>query len=224
MSSLKFPARTVALILTLLLISLSAVGAGNLYRYQDKKGNPVISHTLPQGASQRGYEILTGNGRVLEKIAPALTEKELAEKRAREEEIARQAEAARQRQAEDRQLLRSYSHPDEVIGALRRRLEQMRSLIRLKQGNIASLKGQIRDEQSRAANIERSGNEIPERVLRKIEGLQSEVTDTEAEISRQEAAIAVVVAEYEQKVLRLEALTDISRTLALDPGRTPTPE
>lgn len=217
MTPFKLRARPAAAVMLFLLSASVAQGAGNLYRYQDKAGNPVISHTLPQDASQRGYEILSTNGRVLERVAPALTEAELAAKKAREEELARQAEAEKQRRAEDRQLLRSYSHPDEVVRALQRKLEQMRSLIRLKEGTITSLQAQIRDEQSRAANIERAGRDIPEQIPQKIAALEAEIADAEAQIERQIAEIELVVSAYREKVQRLEFLTEKKRTLALDP-------
>lgn len=217
MTLFKCLARPAPLSLLLLLTTITASAAGNMYRYPGKSGNPVISHTLPQDASQRGYDILSANGRVVETVAPALTKIELAVKKAREVESLRQAEATRKRQNEDRQLLRSYSHPDDLIKVLHRRLEQMRSLISLKQGSINSLQEQIRYEQSRAADSERAGREIPAAIPPKIESLEREVATTETEILRQQEKIAIVVSDYSAKVARLETLTEQNRTLDLNP-------
>jgi chromosome segregation ATPase len=215
MTPFNFPARAAIAIAACLMIAAPVTAAGNLYRYTDESGNPVISHTLPQDASRRGYQILNSSGRVVDTVAPALTDEERAAKKALEEEQRRQAELAKQRLLADRQLLRTYSHPDDAVRALRRKLEQMQSLISLKQGNIANLQSQIRQEQSRAADIERAGREIPEQIPQKIESLQAEIRETELEIRRQETAIAKVVAEYEAKVVRLEELTKTHRTLPL---------
>lgn len=198
-----------------LLLTLPVSAAGNLYRFKDGSGNPTISQSLPAEALQRGYQILNSSGRVLETVAPALTEAQIAAKKAREQELARQAEQAEKQKVIDRQLLRTYSHPDDVIKALKRKLGQMRSLISLKQGNIVSLKAQVRQEQSRAANVERSGREIPSAILTRINSLQAEITETKAEIARQKKDIDSLVAEYETKTSRLEKLTEASRTLTI---------
>ncbi|MDM8182014.1 DUF4124 domain-containing protein, partial [Marinobacter salarius] len=97
------------------LMSASIVEA-RMYRYTDENGQIVISSTIPQEASRRGYDILSKNGRVIETIDPEPTEEEIA---AREAEEKRQAEAERQREL-DRKLLERYSHPDEAVRAMHR--------------------------------------------------------------------------------------------------------
>jgi hypothetical protein len=61
------------------LIGTSAVGAtsvhASMYRYTDENGQVVISSSVPQEATQRGYDILNNNGRVVTIIAPAPTDR-----------------------------------------------------------------------------------------------------------------------------------------------------
>lgn len=198
----------------------AALVAGTLYRYQDQDGTPVISHTLPQEASQRGYEILTTSGRVIATVPPALTDTQRAAKEAEEQaRLAEREKQARQR-ASDRQLLRTFSHPDDVVLALERKLEQMRSLIELKQSNIANIRSQLRNEQSRAADAERAGRTIPVDVRHKMQVLQQDINEIEAEIARQESAISGTVADYKAMADRVEHLTEKQRTKPL-PSETP---
>ena len=96
--------KTTALALAL---GFSAQAAANMYRYTDENGQIVISSTIPQEATKRGYDILSNNGRVIETIPPAPTEEEIA---AREAEKQRQKELAEQRE-QDRALLKRFSHP-----------------------------------------------------------------------------------------------------------------
>ena len=203
--------RLIAIVAVGLTLSTTA-SAITLYRYTDQAGNPVISHTLPQEASQRGYEILTSNGRVIETVPAALTEAQRAAKEAAEQERLAELERQAQQRKADRQLLRSFSHPDDVVRALERKLDQMRSLIKLKEGNIANARSQIRQEQARAADAERSGREIPAEIIRKIETLYEEIGETEAEIAQQEQAIASTLGQYKAKAARVEELTDKKRT------------
>lgn len=55
-----------------------------MYRYTDENGQIVISSTIPQEASRRGYDILSKNGRVIETIDPEPTEEEIAAREAEE--------------------------------------------------------------------------------------------------------------------------------------------
>ena len=61
-----------------LILGMATHAAANMYRYTDESGQVVISSTIPQEATKRGYDILGNNGRVIETIPPAPTEEEIA--------------------------------------------------------------------------------------------------------------------------------------------------
>ncbi|MDX1800544.1 MAG: DUF4124 domain-containing protein, partial [Marinobacter sp.] len=157
----------------------SAVAQARLYRYTDESGQIVISNTVPAKASVRGYEVIDDKGRVVQTIDAAPTQQELDARAAREE---RKKEQARQRE-EDTKLLKRFSTPDDAVRAMYRKLQELKSLNQLKRGNIAVLSNQLADERSRAANLERSGREIPDSVLEKIDRLQAQISDIEKEIA-----------------------------------------
>lgn len=184
-----------------------------MYRYKDDSGQMVISNTVPQEASTRGYEIINSQGRVIEKVAPAPSDEELQK---REQEKQRQQQAKQQR-VEDRALLRRYSHPDDAVRALHRKIGELEGLSQLKEGNIAVIESQLDTEQSRAANLERSGRDIPEATLQKIDRLEGQIEDIEAEIADQQAEIEQIRKSYLNDIQRLEVITEEKRTLPLDP-------
>ncbi|WP_421841263.1 DUF4124 domain-containing protein [Marinobacter algicola] len=194
------------------LMSASIVEA-RMYRYTDENGQIVISSTIPQEASRRGYDILSKSGRVIETIDPEPTEEEIA---AREAEEKRQAEAERQREL-DRKLLERYSHPDEAVRAMHRKIRELQGLNQLKRGNISVIVSQLDSEQSRAADLERSGRDIPEATLEKIRRLEAQIRDIEREINSQNANIKALRERFEADIERLEEITDEERTLPLDP-------
>ncbi|WP_203298754.1 DUF4124 domain-containing protein [Marinobacter sediminum] len=195
-----------------LAFSLVATAEAGMYRYTDENGQMVISNTIPQEATKRGYEILGSSGRVIETIPPAPTEEEIA---AREAEKQRQKELAAQQEL-DRQLLKRYSHPDQAVRAMHRKIRELEGLIQLKRGNISVISSQLDSEQSRAANIERSGGTIPESMLEKIRRLESQIRDLEREISIQSQEIDELRADFEADIKRLEQVTGEPRTLTLD--------
>jgi len=136
MASRSNPSRLSAVKITAAAVmALSLVGTAEaaMYRYTDENGRMVISNTIPQEATKRGYDILGNNGRVVETIPPAPTDEEIA---AREAEKQRQKELAAQ-QEQDRQLLKRYSHPDQAVRAMYRKTRELEGLIQLKRGNIS---------------------------------------------------------------------------------------
>ncbi|MCW8867922.1 MAG: DUF4124 domain-containing protein [Marinobacter sp.] len=201
--------KTTALALAL---GFSAQAAANMYRYTDENGQIVISSTIPQEATKRGYDILSNNGRVIETIPPAPTEEEIA---AREAEKQRQKELAEQRE-QDRALLKRFSHPDQAVKAMHRKIRELEGLIQLKRGNISVISSQLDNEQSRAANMERAGREIPEGTLEKIRRLEAQIRDIEREIASQTQEIDELRKAFEDDIERLEEVTGEARTLPLD--------
>jgi len=205
--------KTTALALAL---GFSAQAAANMYRYTDENGQIVISSTIPQEATKRGYDILSNNGRVIETIPPAPTEEEIA---SREAEKQRQKELAEQRE-QDRALLKRFSHPDQAVKAMHRKIRELEGLIQLKRGNISVISSQLDNEQSRAANMERAGREIPEGTLEKIRRLEAQIRDIEREIASQTQEIDELRKAFEDDIERLEEVTGEARTLPLDHTKT----
>jgi len=172
----------------------------------------VISSSVPQEATKRGYEILGNNGRVIEKVAPAPTAEEIA---AREAEKERQRQAELQRQ-EDEKLLQRYSHPNQAVRAMHRKIGEMEGIIQLKRGNISVLASQLDGEQSRAADMERSGRDVPQASLDKIQRLEAQIRDIEAEIASQRKQIEAMKQEFMADIERLEEVTGEKRTVPLE--------
>ncbi|OZB04973.1 MAG: hypothetical protein B7X58_14400 [Marinobacter sp. 34-60-7] len=187
-----------------------------MYRYTDENGRLVIGSSVPQEATKRGYDILSNNGRVIKTIPPEPTAEELAAR-----EAAKQQQEQRERQQElDRQLLKRFSHPDQAVRAMRRKINELEGIIQLKRGNISVISSQLDSEQSRAADMERAGREIPEATLDKIRRLESQIREIEREISAQRQDIAARKREYEADIERLEQITGEARTLPLEPETT----
>ncbi|MEP3564034.1 MAG: DUF4124 domain-containing protein [Marinobacter sp.] len=204
-------APVLAVLIAMGLLTSAAVQAG-MYRYTDENGRLVISNTIPQAATKRGYEIISDSGRVIETIAPAPTAEELAARAAAEERRKQQAAQLEQ----DRLLLKRFSHPDQAVRAMHRKIQELEGLIALKRGNISVLTSQLDNEQRRAAEMERAGRSIPEATLKKIYRLEGQVRDIEREIAAQRQEIDAVAKRFISDIERLEDITGSERTLPLD--------
>ncbi|MFV8571887.1 DUF4124 domain-containing protein [Marinobacter sp. SBS5] len=203
-------APVLASLITLGLLTSAGLQAG-MYRYTDANGQLVISNTIPQEATKRGYDIISDSGRVIETIAPAPTAEELAAR-----EAAKERKRQREAQLEqDRLLLKRFSHPDQAVRAMHRKVEELEGLISLKRGNISVLTSQLDNEQRRAAEMERAGRNVPDATLKKIYRLEGQVRDIEREIAAQRLEIDAVAQRFLSDIKRLEEITDLERTLPL---------
>lgn len=190
--------------------------ASTMYRYKDNNDRMVISNTVPSEATNRGYEVLNDHGRVIRVIDPAPTQAEIDARKAKKE----QALADKERAREDAELLRTYSHPDEAVLALRRKIQELNSLVQLKRGNISVIQSQLDEQQSKAADIERSGRDVPEAILTRVDRLNAQIRDIKREISAQKMDTEAIRKRFEVKIERLEKITGEERTLSLNPGNT----
>ena len=205
----------IAVLLLVVGLALAPAVMAEMYRYKDEEGKTVLGNTLPREARSKGYEILNNNGRVIETVPPAPTEEEIAERK-RQKELERKRREQKERQEKiDKRLLRQYSSPDDAARALHRKLRERFSTIKLKIGNIRSLNNQIADEQNRAANMERSGREVPDSLRKKMERLRSEKSDVMSEIQQELDEVDATRKEFRGQINRLEELTDKKRTLPL---------
>lgn len=200
-----------SIVISALLIT-TAVAEARMYRYTDENGQLVISNTVPQEASKRGYDILNSKGRVIDTVAPTPTPEEIAAREAEE----KRAEAERLQLEHDQALLKRYSHPDEAVRAMHRKIRELESLNQLKRGNISVIVNQLNSEEDRAADMERAGREVPASTLERIRRLEDQVRDIEQEIASQNSDIRSLRDEFEADIKRLESLTGEERTLPLE--------
>ncbi|MYL25208.1 MULTISPECIES: DUF4124 domain-containing protein [Halomonadaceae] len=202
-------------LLTALCLTLTAPVFGEMYRYETDEGRTVMSNTLPREALKQGYEVLNKSGRVIEKVPPPPTEEELAERRRERERQERLEKEREEQKKEDRRLLRQYSSPDDAVRALQRKLRERFGTVRLKLANIKNIEGQIANLQKRAANQERTGQEVPESLREKMETQRAEKTALLNEIQQEISRAEQTREDYRDKIKRLEKLTGKKRSLPL---------
>lgn len=142
------------------------------YRYINDKGVRVINSTIPPQYVGNGYEIVTIHGDVLETIAPAPSEDELAEvaaKREREAQLKEWEEA----------LMRRYSSVADIEAAKKRKIADFDGAMSILRGNANNINTKIEDMQARAAGFERTGKAVPAYMLDNLVDLKRELTETQ---------------------------------------------
>lgn len=173
---------------TLLVISLciikpvSAIEAGNYYRYKDSQGNTVMSNNLPPDAANQGYEVISPRGNVLEKIPPRKSEqelvKEIAEKEKREA-LDQKRETERQKALEQAQkdeiLLKSFSSEADITRSRDDKIAAIEVLETITKDNIKRLEKQLSEANQMVTTLEQKKSVVPV-------GLKKTIADTQRQI------------------------------------------
>lgn len=177
----------------LALFTASSLAQLKYYRYINKDGVKVISHNIPPEYAQKGYEVMTHTGQVVE-VVPAAPDPENLQA-----ELEKRA-AEREMMAEYQILARRYSDVNEIYAARDRRLAHLDATIAILRSNIGNLRGQVDDLMRKAADAERSGRDVPKQILKNIEEVKAEQATTEAKLQTRVEQRAGIHAEYEADV------------------------
>jgi len=184
-----------------------------LYKYTNEDGVTVLDSHVPARYVKNGYSILSLDGRILEVVPRALTEKEIRERDRKLKEQERLEAQRREKEIADENLLRLYSTPADVIRARDTKLSSINGFIVTQQGNLQRLESQKRQLQSELADIERSGGTIGRDRINRINTIDTRMDQIKADIDEKRREIADLRDSYGKDLRRVKELYD------LDPGR-----
>ena len=178
------------------------------YRYVDKNGETVIATQVPKEAAKRGYEVLTETGRVLETVAPQLSDEAIQIQKF-QKQLTLQKKLREKKQSEsDEELLRLYTSADDVEFALRRLLQEIDTRILVLTSNTERLKLQRERKQGEAARIERSGKPVPANLLTEIKNISAELFRIDLQAREYQKEKDKMRAEYALKAERVRFLVE----------------
>lgn len=203
-------APTALLVIAALLSGLSQVALSrDLYRYYDGEGKMVIDYRVPAEYAGAGYEVLNEDGVVIKVVPRELTEEEKQQRNALEiQQAAAEAEQERLRKWDESLLLR-YSTIADIEDMRERSLRDLRIRVSILKSNRRSLKQQVENYQSQAADLERRGQDVGVDRLQAIEELQREIAATDRAIAERQREIQEVSAGYQADIERFAQLLEV---------------
>jgi len=204
--ALKQHSLTSFVCLLLVIFSTPSIAA-QLYRYKNEQGNLVMGQAIPPKFVSKGYDILNAKGRIIETIPPALSAKQIAQRDAllEQEEQAKIAQAAQDKV--DDTLKQLYSHPDDAVRILDRRIQDIKSVIQVKLRRINNSKKLMREQEELAANKQRKGQSIPKSIFTKITAFEKDISNAQADILELKQEFEIILSEFDVKIRRLEKIT-----------------
>ncbi|QOC22695.1 DUF4124 domain-containing protein [Wenzhouxiangella sp. AB-CW3] len=181
------------LLLTLALMSvLGSALAQTVYRWVDEEGEVHYGHSVPPEHARRGYEILGRDGIVRERVEPAPTTEELAERRAERRRARDLAREQRSQEARDRRLLATHSDEESILSAKEVELVTINSQRASIRVAVDQIEHRFERLMARAAEHSDAGRSVPPHLeeeinqarddLRRLRGDLDWVDEREAEI------------------------------------------
>lgn len=164
------------LLLLLLLVLVAPVAeAQSVYRWVDDDGETHYGQTVPPEFKDYGYVRLGPDGTVRERVEPALSPEEIAERRRERAEQSRREAAERSREAQDRMLLATYSSEEDLREALNMQLAGIQSQRVSTHMALSLIENRFENLVGRAARLNRDGQAVPD-------GLQNDIDETRTEL------------------------------------------
>ncbi|MFK8047316.1 MAG: hypothetical protein AB8B81_02660 [Halioglobus sp.] len=180
-----------------------------MYRYINDEGNVVLDYQVPAADIGKGYEILNEEGVVLEVVPRELTDEERANVSSEEKQLANVRAEQERLRAWDESLLLRYSSVEDIEAARDRALGSLLINLSILKSNTRSLKQQVENYQTQAAQIERGGGSVDVERLAAIEDLQNEISAIERSIVDRTQEMEDVRAEYQLDIERFDQLLDV---------------
>ena len=170
------------------------------YRYVDQSGKLVVTHSLPAGIADKGYEIISArNNQILRTVNPALTKEQLAKKE--HNQIILECY-----QGWDKRLMQQYSQWQDIEQAKLRRLDKIQADIELLLSGLDRIRKDISSSQADAAEMQRIGRKIPAATLDRLDSLNQSFKDTEDKIVARKNELTIEEARFDRDIRRFNLI------------------
>jgi len=181
---------------------IGRVNAGPLIKWVDEHGQVHYGDAVPADQARLERKVLSNQGVTVETIERAKTPAEMAELKRQEELRAEEERKLAEQAAKDNVLLATFSSEDDMILTRDGKIVAVDTIIRLAKDRIRRVTQTLRDLAHEAAEIERSGQQVPDELHQQIAKGKAEILHHEEYIETQQ---------QEQEVIRKKFAADIER-------------
>ena len=195
-----------SLLIAVSLASVPAFAQGTRYKWRDAEGNLHYSDALPADAGKLGYDVVNAQGIVVKRVEPAKTAEERAIAKAasaREQASRLEAEA---RVRKDQQLLAAYPTEQELLIAHEQQLQLLQQNIVSAETALRNQERNLADQLGNAADIERDGKPIPQRMADQISTVRRQIEAQHGVIERRHAELARARVDFAAEVEHYRSL------------------
>ncbi len=185
---------------------LPTTQAGKLYKWVDENGQIRYGDRIPPQYARKSNETLNQQGITIDHKEAAKTPEQIAEEQ-RLEEARIAAERIQQEQdRKDQILLDTFTNEDEMVLTRDGKIEAIEAIIRVTNGRTEKLKLRLSELKSRAANIERSGKPVPEKLNSDIKETRHQIAQNFTYVRKRQGDQRLIREQFEADIARFREL------------------
>lgn len=169
------------------------------FRFKNAQGITVISTKIPSEFIGKGYDIVTSDGRLIERVPAEPT----AEEKQRILEAQAEAERLKKR---DRALLSRYSSVRDIEAERARKLAQLDTDIKLRERSVEKVNEETTLWQSKAADEERRGQQVSAGTLDKLSRLSEQKQSILLIIKQKKRERQQAIKHFEEDIARFQII------------------
>ena len=211
---MKYPRCFFCVNLIVCLIALQPSVHANMYRWVDKDGNVYYSDKVPPNQSKLERNVLNDNGRIIDTVRAAKTQKQIALERRLAILRAEQEKIIAKQKLNDKVLLSTFRNVDDLRLTLNGKLLAVDAQKRVYEKNQEHLKEGLTRAQKRAAQAERSGKKVPVSILNEIDQIEKNIDANYLDISRVLEKRKGIEAKFDKEIERFLFLTKTNKANA----------
>ncbi|TPQ29332.1 DUF4124 domain-containing protein [Methylomonas koyamae] len=186
--------------------------AKKMYRWVDDSGNVYFSDQVPPDQVQHKRETLNEKARVTDVVEKAKTAEQLTQQKRLDELRKEQEKIITKQAANDKVLLSTFRSVDDLEKAIANKLAAIDAARKVIEGNIDLLESQLRQQQQQAANLERSGSKLPDKLLGDIAASKQQIDAAKQDLQRHQLERQNSEKEFKADVARFQFLTQSQKT------------
>ena len=175
---------------------------GRVYRWIDNEGQIHYGRTLPPQYADLPYQKLNEAGIVVDSVAGALTDEQIAELAATEIREAEEQKLQEIRDRQNRALIVKYPTIQAMEDSLAFNLERVGSDILIAQAMFDSQVENLVKEVRNAANLQRAGRPVHEQLQTKVAEMRANISDHQGNVDRLQVSRESVKNKHEQEKAR----------------------
>lgn len=192
----------------LLAVLLHPAHAAKLYRWVDENGKVHYSDQVPPEHARQARDELNEQGITVDSVESAPSPEQMEAARAQARKEAEERKEKEEQRRRDRVLLNSYTSVADIERAREKEIAAVQSTVDMTRAAQESQRRQIAKLVHRAAELERSGQQVSQELLADMEDVREKIQDRADYIEEKRTEQARIYADYEQDLARYRELME----------------
>lgn len=186
-------------------------GAGSVVEakikcWKNSEGVRECGNFVPPAYAQQGHEEKSATGVTVESTGRAKSIEELQAEQTAAAKKAATALLVREQAAKDRVLLDTFSSEDDMLLARDGQLSHLKSQVKLTESHIEKLQNSLDKLIQKAADHERRGSKLPEKLIGDIDSLRKQIRDNGTFIETKHQERVDILEKFEANIARFREL------------------